>query len=87
MTQLQLPEIRVNATGKDFWDPLPQEPWGILHFPHFSGGRPLSPQLLEIQADYHRRSLTSLDTALAELRDNHSQSGGDMSKPASYLLR
>nr|XP_021509689.1 SH3 domain-binding protein 1 isoform X4 [Meriones unguiculatus] len=29
--------------------------------------------LLEIQADYHRRSLTSLDTALAELRDNHSQ--------------
>nr|XP_042121124.1 SH3 domain-binding protein 1 [Peromyscus maniculatus bairdii] len=34
---------------------------------------PLSPQLLEIQADYHRRSLTSLDTALAELRDNHSQ--------------
>ncbi|XP_038199883.1 SH3 domain-binding protein 1 isoform X3 [Arvicola amphibius] len=30
--------------------------------------------LLEIQADYHRRSLTSLDTALAELRDNHSQS-------------
>ena len=33
----------------------------------------LSPQLLEIQADYHRKSLTSLDTALAELRDNHSQ--------------
>uniref|UniRef100_A0A8C8UEN0 SH3 domain-binding protein 1 n=1 Tax=Peromyscus maniculatus bairdii TaxID=230844 RepID=A0A8C8UEN0_PERMB len=31
------------------------------------------PLLLEIQADYHRRSLTSLDTALAELRDNHSQ--------------
>ncbi|KAH0518903.1 SH3 domain-binding protein 1 [Microtus ochrogaster] len=31
-------------------------------------------KLLEIQADYHRRSLTSLDTALAELRDNHSQS-------------
>lgn len=29
--------------------------------------------LLEIQADYHRKSLTSLDTALAELRDNHSQ--------------
>nr|XP_045009440.1 SH3 domain-binding protein 1 isoform X2 [Jaculus jaculus] len=29
--------------------------------------------LLEIQADYHRRSLSSLDTALAELRDNHGQ--------------
>ncbi|XP_021072386.1 SH3 domain-binding protein 1 isoform X2 [Mus pahari] len=29
--------------------------------------------LMEIQADYHRKSLTSLDTALAELRDNHSQ--------------
>ncbi|XP_069345667.1 SH3 domain-binding protein 1 isoform X2 [Eulemur rufifrons] len=29
--------------------------------------------LLEIQADYHRRSLSSLDTALAELRENHSQ--------------
>lgn len=29
--------------------------------------------LLEIQADYHRKSLTSLDTALAELRDNHNQ--------------
>lgn len=41
-------------------------------------GVSLSPQLLEIQADYHRRSLTSLDTALAELRDNHSQAGGDM---------
>ncbi|XP_003932930.3 chronophin isoform X1 [Saimiri boliviensis] len=29
--------------------------------------------LLEIQADYHRRSLSSLDTALAELRENHGQ--------------
>ncbi|KFO36699.1 SH3 domain-binding protein 1 isoform X2 [Fukomys damarensis] len=29
--------------------------------------------LLEIQADYHRRSLNSLDTALAELRENHGQ--------------
>lgn len=49
------------------------------------GGWPLSPQLLEIQADYHRKSLTSLDTALAELRDNHSQAGGDMNEPASPL--
>lgn len=49
------------------------------------GGVALSPQLLEIQADYHRKSLTSLDTALAELRDNHSQAGGDMSEPASHL--
>nr|XP_054531736.1 SH3 domain-binding protein 1 isoform X3 [Pan troglodytes] len=31
--------------------------------------------LLEIQADYHRRSLSSLDTALAELRENHGQAG------------
>ncbi|XP_029810469.1 SH3 domain-binding protein 1 isoform X2 [Suricata suricatta] len=29
--------------------------------------------LMEIQADYHRKSLSSLDTALAELRENHSQ--------------
>ncbi|XP_058164778.1 SH3 domain-binding protein 1 [Dasypus novemcinctus] len=29
--------------------------------------------LLEIQADYHRKSLSSLDTALAELRENHSR--------------
>lgn len=49
------------------------------------GGWPLSPQLLEIQADYHRKSLTSLDTALAELRENHSQAGADMNEPASDL--
>lgn len=42
-----------------------------------SGGAPLSPQLMEIQADYHRKSLSSLDTALAELRENHSQAGRD----------
>ncbi|XP_016078058.1 PREDICTED: SH3 domain-binding protein 1 [Miniopterus natalensis] len=29
--------------------------------------------LMEIQADYHRKSLSSLDTALAELKENHSQ--------------
>ncbi|ELV11718.1 SH3 domain-binding protein 1 [Tupaia chinensis] len=29
--------------------------------------------LLEIQADYHRRSLSSLDTVLAELKDNQNQ--------------
>lgn len=39
---------------------------------------PLSPQLMEIQADYHRKSLSSLDTALAELKENHSQTGGDL---------
>lgn len=38
---------------------------------------PLAPQLMEIQADYHRKSLSSLDTALAELKENHSQAGGD----------
>lgn len=32
---------------------------------------------MEIQADYHRKSLSSLDTALAELRENHSQAGTD----------
>lgn len=41
------------------------------------GVAPLSPQLMEIQADYHRKSLSSLDAALAELRENHSQAGGD----------
>ncbi|KAF6119587.1 hypothetical protein HJG60_010062 [Phyllostomus discolor] len=29
--------------------------------------------LMEIQADYHRKSLSSLDAVLAELRENHSQ--------------
>lgn len=56
------------------------------------GGAPLSPQLMEIQADYHRKSLSSLDTALAELRENHSQTGGDLTPtpvphPAQGLLR
>lgn len=32
---------------------------------------------MEIQADYHRKSLSSLDTALAELKENHSLAGGD----------
>lgn len=46
-----------------------------------SRGCPLSPQLMEIQADYHRKSLSSLDTALSELKENHSQSGGDTGGP------
>ena len=45
-------------------------------------GAPLSPQLMEIQADYHRKSLSSLDTALAELKENHSQAGGDVGGPS-----
>lgn len=32
-------------------------------------------QLLEIQAQYHRQSLGSLDSALAELKESHSQTG------------
>ncbi|XP_047406584.1 SH3 domain-binding protein 1 isoform X2 [Sciurus carolinensis] len=43
--------------------------------------------LLEIQADYHRRSLTSLDTALAELRDNHSQADPSPSMTAAPFSR
>lgn len=37
----------------------------------------LSPvrQLLEIQAQYHRQSLGSLDSALAELKESHSKTG------------
>lgn len=37
----------------------------------------LSPvwQLLEIQAQYHRQSLESLDSALTELKESHSQKG------------
>lgn len=51
---------------------------------------------MEIQADYHRKSLSSLDTALAELRENHSQAGADRGRagphtpnpgPAPGLLR
>lgn len=51
---------------------------------------------MEIQADYHRKSLSSLDTALAELRENHSQAGGDRGRawpctpnpsPAPDMLR
>ncbi|XP_042549242.1 SH3 domain-binding protein 1 isoform X1 [Dipodomys spectabilis] len=43
--------------------------------------------LLEIQADYHRRSLSSLDTALAELRDNHSQADPSPSVTATPFSR
>lgn len=32
-------------------------------------------QLLEIQAQYHQQSLESLDSALAELRESHRQTG------------
>lgn len=32
-------------------------------------------QLLEIQAQYHRQSLESLDSALTELKESHSQKG------------
>lgn len=45
------------------------------------GHVPFFPQLMEIQADYHRKSLSSLDTALAELRENHSHAGGDTGGP------
>ncbi|KAM4882569.1 SH3 domain-binding protein 1 isoform 1-T1 [Thomomys bottae] len=43
--------------------------------------------LLEIQADYHRRSLSSLDTALAELRDNRSQADPSPSVTATPFSR
>ncbi|XP_021543080.1 SH3 domain-binding protein 1 isoform X1 [Neomonachus schauinslandi] len=39
--------------------------------------------LMEIQADYHRKSLSSLDTALAELRENHSQADPSPSMTAA----
>ncbi|XP_035128102.3 SH3 domain-binding protein 1 isoform X2 [Callithrix jacchus] len=40
--------------------------------------------LLEIQADYHRRSLSSLDTALTELRENHGQADHSSSMTAPF---
>ncbi|XP_054961636.2 SH3 domain-binding protein 1 isoform X1 [Pan paniscus] len=43
--------------------------------------------LLEIQADYHRRSLSSLDTALAELRENHGQADHSPSMTATHFPR
>ncbi|XP_008065527.1 SH3 domain-binding protein 1 [Carlito syrichta] len=43
--------------------------------------------LLEIQADYHRRSLSSLDTALTELRENHSQADPSPSMTATPFSR
>lgn len=43
--------------------------------------------LMEIQADYHRRSLSSLDTALAELRENHSQAEPSPSMTAAPFFR
>uniref|UniRef100_A0A8C2WB29 SH3 domain-binding protein 1 n=1 Tax=Chinchilla lanigera TaxID=34839 RepID=A0A8C2WB29_CHILA len=43
--------------------------------------------LLEIQADYHRRSLSSLDTALAELKENHSQADPTPSMTAAPSSR
>nr|XP_054531735.1 SH3 domain-binding protein 1 isoform X2 [Pan troglodytes] len=44
-------------------------------------------RLLEIQADYHRRSLSSLDTALAELRENHGQADHSPSMTATHFPR
>lgn len=43
--------------------------------------------LMEIQADYHRKSLSSLDTALAELKENHSQSDPSPSMTATPFSR
>uniref|UniRef100_A0A452S341 SH3 domain binding protein 1 n=1 Tax=Ursus americanus TaxID=9643 RepID=A0A452S341_URSAM len=43
--------------------------------------------LMEIQADYHRKSLSSLDTALAELRENHSQTDPSPSMTATPFFR
>ncbi|XP_016017209.2 SH3 domain-binding protein 1 isoform X2 [Rousettus aegyptiacus] len=43
--------------------------------------------LMEIQADYHRKSLSSLDTALAELRENHSQADPSPSMTATPFSR
>lgn len=43
--------------------------------------------LMEIQADYHRKSLSSLDTALAELKENHSQSDPSPSMTAAPFSR
>ncbi|XP_058424386.1 SH3 domain-binding protein 1 [Diceros bicornis minor] len=43
--------------------------------------------LMEIQADYHRKSLSSLDTALAELRENHSQTDPSPSMTAAPSSR
>ncbi|XP_060044923.1 bargin isoform X4 [Erinaceus europaeus] len=42
---------------------------------------------MEIQADYHRKSLSSLDTALAELRENHSQADPSPSMTATPFSR
>uniref|UniRef100_A0A2K6DEU6 SH3 domain binding protein 1 n=1 Tax=Macaca nemestrina TaxID=9545 RepID=A0A2K6DEU6_MACNE len=39
------------------------------------------------QADYHRRSLSSLDTALAELRENHGQADHSPSMAATHFSR
>lgn len=42
---------------------------------------------MEIQADYHRKSLSSLDTALAELKENHSQADPCPSMTATPFSR
>ncbi|XP_075409653.1 SH3 domain-binding protein 1 [Tenrec ecaudatus] len=44
-------------------------------------------QILEIQADYHRKSLNSLDTALAELRENQRQTDPSPSMTAAPFSR
>ncbi|KAM8777609.1 SH3 domain-binding protein 1 [Rhynchonycteris naso] len=43
--------------------------------------------LMEIQADYHRKSLSSLDTALAELKENHGQADPSPSMTAAPFSR
>nr|XP_004610754.1 unnamed protein product [Sorex araneus] len=42
---------------------------------------------MEIQADYHRKSLSSLDTALAELRENHGPADPSPSMTATPFSR
>ncbi|XP_007939840.1 SH3 domain-binding protein 1 [Orycteropus afer afer] len=44
-------------------------------------------QILQVQADYHRKSLSSLDTALAELKENHSQADPSPSMTAAPFSR
>lgn len=43
--------------------------------------------LMEIQAEYHRKSLSSLDTALAELKENHGQADPSPSTMAAPFPR
>uniref|UniRef100_A0A8C0S1F6 SH3 domain binding protein 1 n=1 Tax=Canis lupus familiaris TaxID=9615 RepID=A0A8C0S1F6_CANLF len=90
------PEATLGGCSRDHWVELPS-PFSLskdeylADLYHFATKEDTYANyfihLMEIQADYHRKSLSSLDTALAELRENHSQADPSPSMMAAPFFR